>query len=177
MASGKTFKEIKSKFTFDEVFQSFERGELNPTQFRKLISERIDINLTDEEFDKGWCHLYMDEIQGVDKLLSDLKRKYQLLALSNTNEIHARVWKVKYAPILEHFMKIFSSNEMRTRKPETEIYQMLIDYLGLKPEQIVFLDDMPGNTISAGNLGIKTVTVSSFPQMKKDLEELLSLNT
>ncbi len=126
-ASGQRFADIKSKFLFDEVSDNFERGDISAEEFRTVVSKRLDIALPDEDFDKGWCDIYLDTYNGIEILLADLKRHYKLVALTNTNIIHDKVWRVKYADTLEYFEKIFSSPELKTRKPEKKAYQIVLD--------------------------------------------------
>ena len=173
MASGKSFDEIKENFKFDEVFNQFERNDITPAEFQKQISSHLRINLSDAEFDNGWCNLYMDVFPGIDELLTGLKNKYRLIALSNTNIIHQKEWKIKYANILKHFETIFSSHELHSRKPEPGIYYAVLEKLKLKPHEVIFLDDMPENTAGANVLGIKTILVKSPEQMIKDLEGMV----
>ncbi|MEO8151028.1 MAG: HAD family phosphatase [Bacteroidia bacterium] len=170
-ASGNHFDDIKSKFHFDEFFDKFERSEISPEQFRTEISQRLSLKLIDEDFDKGWCDLYLDTYNGIDKLLTNLKRNHKLVALTNTNIIHDRVWKVKYADTLRHFEKIFCSHEIKTIKPEKKAYQIVLDYLQLKPQQAIFLDDNIDNIKAAAELGISTIWVTSQLQMIDQLRK------
>lgn len=163
---------IKDKFVFDEVFEKFERNEISPDQFRSLISHRLGMLLTDEEFDKGWCDLYLDPYEGIDNLLKNLKQNYKLVALTNTNVIHHAIWRGKYAEQLRHFDKIFSSHELGVRKPESRIYKIVLEYLNLQPEQTLFLDDNIVNVNGAENMGIVSVMVSTQDQMREDLRRL-----
>lgn len=172
VASGKEFTEIKSKFQFDNIFDHFEKNEISPQQFRQEISKRLDIKLSDDDFDKGWCSLYLDTYVGIDDLLSDLKRKYKLVALTNTNIIHSNVRQTKYADILKYFERIFSSHEMGERKPDAKAFQIVLDYLQVAPQQTVFLDDNIDNIKGAEKLEIKTILVKSFAQMKDELSSI-----
>ena len=52
-ASGRQFDDIKSKFRFDELSDEFERGDISASQFRAEVSQRLDIRLSDEDFDTG----------------------------------------------------------------------------------------------------------------------------
>lgn len=174
-ASGKTFEEIKNNFIFDEVFTGFERNNITSAQFREIISARLGMHINDEEFDNGWCALYQDAFPGMDELLSELKKEYRLIALTNTNAIHATVWKTKFAGILLHFEKIFSSHELNMRKPEPEIFKVAIEYMQLNSGEIIFLDDVYENTAAAASLGMKSVTVKSTQQLKMALKDMLSL--
>lgn len=175
-SSGKQFSEIKNKFQFDELFDKFETGEISPEKYRSLISQRLNLQLTDEEFDKGWCDLYLDPYNEIEQLLIDLKHKYRLVALTNTNIIHNKVWRLKYAGILKHFEKIFSSHEIGKRKPDEKVYRMVLDFLQCSPEETLFIDDNADNITGANILGIKTILVTSQEQMRKELQKLKLLN-
>jgi len=170
-SSGRPFDDIKIKFVFDELFDKFEKSEISEEQFREVVSQRLGIKLSDEDFDKGWCDLYLDKYSDIDNMLVNLKSKYRIIALTNTNSIHNNVWRRKYANTLNHFEKIFSSHELATRKPERKIFEIVLDYLNLKPEQTLFLDDNIDNINGAKKIGILTILVTSNAQMKKDINQ------
>ena len=171
-ASGREFDDIKNKFQFDTFFDKFEKDEITSGQFRTEISKRLNLKLSDDEFDKGWCDLYLDTYRGIDNLLADLKQNYKIVALTNTNIIHSKVWNMKYADTLRHFQKIFSSYELKERKPDTKAYQIVLDYLQAEPQKTVFLDDNIDNIKGAEQLGIKTILVTSFEQMTDELRKI-----
>jgi epoxide hydrolase-like predicted phosphatase len=175
-ASSQQADALKGRFQFDELFDEFEKGEVSNPAFRIEISQRLSLTLTDRVFDEGWCSLYLNTYEGIDKLLSSLKKQYRLVALTNTNSIHAQVWKTKYRESLAHFDKIFCSHELKTRKPEQRAYQSVLDYLGVKPQRTIFLDDSYANTEGAARLGISTILVESQQQMRTDLGKMLYPN-
>lgn len=175
-ASERKFDEIKNKFQFDTFFDKFEKDEITSGQFRTEISKRLHLKLSDHEFDKGWCEVYLDTYSGIDNLLTDLKKNYKIVALTNTNIIHSKVWKMKYANTLQHFQKIFSSHELKERKPDTKAYQIVLDYLQVEPQRTVFLDDNIDNIKGADQLGIKTILVTSYDQMTDELRKIGLLN-
>lgn len=175
IASGQQASTIRSRFQFDQLFDEFERGEISAPEFRAEISRRLHLELTDEVFDEGWCALYLNTYEGIDELLSNLKKHYRLVALTNTNSIHAQVWPVKYQASLSHFEKVFSSHELNARKPEKRAYQTVLDYLKIEPQRTIFLDDNSANIAGAAQLGIKTIVVESPHQMHSDLGRMLHL--
>lgn len=172
-ASGQEVEAIKDRFQFDELFDEFERGEVSEENFRVEISRRLGFSLPDNVFDEGWCSLYLDAYEGINELLGSLKKQYQLVALTNTNSIHTRVWKTKYRESLGYFDKVFCSHELKTRKPEKQAYQSVLDYLGFEPQQTIFLDDSQINIAGAAQLSIQTILVKSQLQMRADLRKML----
>jgi putative hydrolase of the HAD superfamily len=172
MVSGKDINEISNKFNFDEIFQEFERGEIDSTVFRKHVLSRLGLRINDENFDKGWNSIYLDLVPGIKQLLQELKQKYRLVALTNTNEIHARKWRNMYASILKYFEKVFSSHEIHARKPEQEAYKTVLNYLQLNPDKVIFLDDNTEYVQAASEMNIASIHVTSFKQMVEDLSKL-----
>lgn len=154
---------------FDEFYNRFERNEISAEEYRVAVSRRLEINLSDEDFDRGWCDLYLDVYEDIDDILLRLKPHYKLVALTNTNIIHHKVWAVRYAETLRHFDKVFSSHEMGVRKPEENAFEIVLDYLQCKPAEAIFLDDHADNITGAEKLGITTIWVTSPKKMKEEL--------
>ncbi len=174
--SGIPLEKIKKYFETDKSFDKFERGDLTEEEYRKITNENLGMNLSEKDFDEGLTALYLDETDDINSLLKELKKNYRIIALSNTNIIHKRVWREKYKDTMDQFEKIFSSHEINTRKPETEPYLIALNYLKMKPEEVIFLDDKPENIEPAKTLGMKTITVKSPAQMRNELKTLVKLN-
>ncbi len=174
--SGIPLEKIKKYFETDKSFDKFERGDLTEEEYRKITNENLGMNLSEKDFDEGLTALYLDETDDIKFLLKELKKNYRIIALSNTNIIHKRIWREKYKDTMDEFEKIFSSHEINTRKPETEPYLIALNYLKMKPEEVIFLDDKPENIEPAKTLGMKTITVKSPAQMRNELKTLVKLN-
>ena len=65
------------------------------------------------------------------------------------------------------------SQEIGYRKPEKETYEHVLNAYPLKPEEILFLDDMPQNIDGARNAGMQAIHVISFEQMRDDINKIL----
>ena len=64
------------------------------------------------------------------------------------------------------------SYEVKSIKPEPEIYQSLIDKYQINPEEAVFLDDLMVNLEGAKPFGFCTIQVKSHEQALQELREL-----
>ena len=100
-------------------------------------------------------------------LAASLKQSgYKTALLSNT-EVPA----MQYYPQLGYDMfdeTIFSCAE-GTRKPERRIYELTVDRLGCRPEQVVFIDDLVEYINGAKQAGLKTILFENIDQCKKAL--------
>jgi epoxide hydrolase-like predicted phosphatase len=171
-ASGQDASSLEQKFGFGKTYEEFERGEIDAAVFRDRIMEMLDLKLCDEDFDNGWNSLYGGLVPGIEQLLQDLQKNYRLVALTNTNEIHARKWLIMCRPILNYFERVFSSHEIHARKPERKAYKIVLEYLGFDPDEVIFLDDNPKYVRTAAAMQIKSIQVASFAQMVRDLRDL-----
>lgn len=165
MVSGRDANELKKKFDFGEIYHKFEKGEISSSLFRKNIMNKLEFKISDEEFDNGWNSMYRELVPGIAYLLQELKSTYRLVALTNTNEIHAQTWPILYSSVLGYFEKIFSSHEIGARKPEKKAYETVLNYLGLDPHRIIFFDDNPEFVRAAAEMNIESICVTSFRQM------------
>ena len=103
------------------------------------------------------------------------EKKYQLILLSNTNELHIN-WIKDNVSFYEDFKNSFDafylSHEINLRKPNPDIYQFVLDAHGLKAEDTLFIDDTEENTVTASQLGIQTWHIDPT---KDDIANLLYL--
>ncbi len=163
---------LKDRFQWDEQHILFEKGLLSEMDFVKHISETMQIPLSLDDFIVGWNEIYLENLEGIEVFMERVGKKYRLLALSNTNFTHERVWKDKYRELFSHFEFVFASHHMEAVKPEPAIYQQVIDYLQLEPCEMVFCDDKKENIEGAEKMGMHGIVVSSPDQMYRDLRAL-----
>ncbi len=61
-------------------------------------------------------------------------------------------------------------------KPNSTIYNLLIDRFGLNKEETIFFDDKEKNCISANNVGIKSIVFNSIDDIKNNLTSISKAN-
>lgn len=98
-------------------------------------------------------------------------RGYHLYILSNYSDYMLKGTLDKLT-FLKYMDGIIFSCQVKELKPEPEIYRVLLEKYGLKPEECVFIDDMGENCASAEKQGIHTVCFREFKQAAADLEKL-----
>ena len=153
-----------SNFGQKDFFMQFEKGQIGIPAFRNEIRKLAGIELTDAQIDEAWCS-FLTQIP-VEKLhlLSELKKKYRLLMLSNTNPLHIQTAVAaefsKTGKTMQGFFdKCYLSYEMGMVKPDVEIFEALLADAQVKAEECLFLDDGKKNIDTAAALGIQTYWV------------------
>ena len=155
------FHQIVTYTHQDRVFDQYERGQISSAQFRDTLRKYLKPGVTDEEIDTAWNSILIHYPAEKFELLKKLRNQYQILALSNINELHVAAIDAMVQDqfgaedMSSYFDHAFYSHEMGTRKPEKEIYQMVLDRKSLEPSRTLFIDDKLENVSAAAALGIK----------------------
>ena len=154
------FKEQYSKMSQSNLFDNIETGKISPAEFRNLIREVAKKTISDAEIDAAWNALILHLPQYRIEILKNLQVNYRLFLLSNTNKIHYD----DYSEVIKRengiegleplFEKTYLSHEMGLRKPDPEIFQVVLSENNLVPKETLFIDDSPQHIASAKTLGI-----------------------
>jgi putative hydrolase of the HAD superfamily len=154
------------------IFQDYERGLINDTEFRSSLRDRLQVEGTDEEIDRDWNAMLLDVPPDRIELIRELGDRYRLFVLSNTNQIHVDAFElnVRESSGVEDFRSLFErvyySHQTGYRKPEKEIYELVLNENELSPSNTIFIDDNPDNVDSAGALGIHAVLMEQNSNLR-----------
>jgi len=159
-------------------FMHYEKGLINTEEFRNEMRKCSEKPLTDEQIDDAWCAFLLDIPQKKLDILTELRKKFRMLLLSNTNLLHIESSsKEEYIKrgktIHDYFDKCYFSYEMGYAKPQPEIFEAVLKDIGLNSKECLFLDDSPKNIEQANKLGIQTYLVDPV----EDLSFLLKPET
>lgn len=172
------FEQYLSNFGQKGFFLQFENGEIGIEEFRAHIRNLCPTPLSNAQIDQAWCSFLCDIPNEKLEMLLELKKKFKVLMLSNTNPLHidvsaagefARVGKTKD----DFFDKCYLSYEMGMVKPNTDIFEALLADAGVRTDECLFLDDGSKNIETAQKLGIQSYLVEA----NEDLSFLLNKET
>lgn len=147
----------------------YETGKLSSLEFKEKITRKLKLEIGFEDFSRIWCDIFTENKE-VFELIRALKGKYRLFLLSNTNELHF-YYAVEKFPVLMEFEEYILSYRIGCTKPDPVIFREAIRRAGCKPDELVYIDDIPEYAAAAQNLGIQGINFCSSAQLK---EELLS---
>jgi glucose-1-phosphatase len=147
----------------------FERGKLSPSQWAERFIHDWDVNLTPEEFLAKFTTWSRRVLPGARELLDELRRRYRLAALSNSNELH---WErnTNELRIIEMFEFAISSHQVGLCKPHPDIYKAALDRAKVSsPDAIVFFDDLAANVDAAKSVGLRAYQVRGVDELRERL--------
>jgi len=163
--TGKKQAAIEKLITEGQLFRRYESGQFTDIEFREIVRQTVGFPLSDLEVDKAWNALLLDIPKERIELLKEIRKKYPIYLLSNTNNIHIEASNnylkktFGFKHLDELFDQLFLSYEIGMWKPDTEIYHYVLDSLNLRPHEVLFLDDNQKNIESAKGLGMQTILV------------------
>lgn len=115
---------------------------------------------------------YLDEKINPDifNLLKLLKNRYQLAVVSNHPpglKQWLKEWKIYWL-----FDQIVCSGDEGVAKPDSAIYHLALERLGVAVSETVFIDDTKKHVIAANALGIRALLFTTAEKLRYELLEL-----
>ena len=158
-------------FFTSRVEKAYTRGEITTRQFFLHAKKALNSKVSFKTFARLWNDIFWENA-GIRKILKQLARRYPLYLISNTNQLHFNHVKKEFPKIFRHFKRTFPSHELGRRKPDRRIYWKVLRTIKLRPEEAVFIDDMPRFVEAARKVGMKGICFRSNVQLKRDLKKL-----
>ena len=159
----------------DSLVTDFETGLITETEFAAAFALRLE-KLTGKPVpaeglvDRLFGALSLEEMM-LDALVVARRCGLKTALLSNS-------WGLDVYPrsrFPELFDAVAISGEVGLRKPDPEIFHLIIEELGVPAALCVFVDDHPGHLKTARELGMRTVLHRTPAETIAELEELLGL--
>jgi len=155
------FDALFSQAKQSQLFDLYEKGLISSPDFRKEIKKYLGNHLDDTVIDHAWNAMLLDVPVQRLKLLEKTKLTHRTFLLSNTNDIHIETFN-KYlqntfaiADLTGHFNKLYLSYKVGMRKPDKEIFELVLSENNLQPHETLFIDDSIQHVESAQKLGIQ----------------------
>ena len=156
------FSSNVSRFKQDPLFDEYETGEIDSQIFLDNLVKNIQSNPSSAAVCDAWNALLGELPQVRIQLLKELRKKYIVSLLSNTNELHQRAidaylqttYGIEALPDL--FDKAYLSYKLGLRKPDPRIFLHVAQDSGVPASETLFIDDTPGHIRSASELGFRT---------------------
>ena len=163
---GKRFYELYQ--TNYNVHRDFERWSLTTEDFLKTMNTWTEGKVDDEDFCRYYSEVFTVN-EDVAALLPELKKRFKLVLLSNTNYIHQKYGWEKY-DFLKNFDKLILSHEVGAIKPEPKIYKAVMAFTNKPPEEHIFIDDIADYVEGAKKIGWDGIQFKNYDQLVNDLK-------
>lgn len=163
--------EMARRFEQSDLPRVYESGKMSSKRFHREMCSLLHARLSYEEFCDAWSSIFEKKsIVGLS-FLSSLAKRYVLVLLSNTNEIHFAFIR-QHFPILRVFHHFALSYQVGATKPSRKIYLAALRMAQVNPSEAFYADDIEGYVDAARALGFRAAHVSG----KNELVDAMSVN-
>jgi glucose-1-phosphatase len=167
--------EIQRRLADHPAVTRYESGFMSTAEFHVTVCRLLEMEVALEEFKCGWAEIFaLDVADGrciSPAFFRELKQRYQLVALSNTNQMHWQYLE-SVMPLLSEFDDLVLSHRVGALKPHPQIYQAALRQIRRTPEEVFLVDDLAPNIEGARMCGIRGVVYHNEAQLREELREL-----
>lgn len=150
-------------------FVQLHSGLISSEQFWRQFTAHTGIPIDEELWGKFFQPVRRP---GMYSLVRELQQAGQrVVGGTNTLDSHYEVHSA--AGDYDVFDLTYASNLMKHSKPDAAFYEHILAAEGVKPEDAVFIDDMPVNVAAAAALGIHAILFTSEAELRDALQSLL----
>jgi epoxide hydrolase-like predicted phosphatase len=133
---------------------------------------RLDKRQSDELWADVWTAYVGTLNRRLLDYLSGLRPRCRTAILSNSF-VGAREREQALYGFEEHFDHVIYSHEEGLEKPHPRLYTLTCERLGVAPDEVVFVDDLPANIEGARALGMETILFEDTARTIRLLEKVL----
>ena len=169
------FPQLYSQMKQTPIFDEFETGKIDRHQFIAALQQASPVPISPEQVINAWNAMLLNYPLRRLQILQQLRIYHDLFLLSNTNEVHEEAFNRILMSnngmpnIGVFFDKVYLSHRIGLRKPNKEVFQLVLEENGLKPEHTLFIDDTPQHIEGAKLLGIQTIYLEKGMTIEKDI--------
>ena len=168
-SSSTTRDELLELFEAPGSYRDMERGTASFADFYETIREGAGYRGSSQEFQALWSDFFDGPIPGIEQIIEEVRKRYRVAFLSNSNEVHAEVIPRTFAGLFRKDDRFIFSYRFHCAKPDPELYRRALEVVGALPQQIVFIDDLLENVHAARALGMHAIQFQDSAGLLKTL--------
>lgn len=164
------WREKQLEYTFRRgLMREYEDFDACTQQALVFAAGALGVKLSEQERERlieeyRSLNLFPDVIPGIKALK---ERSLMLVAFSNGVESTVRTLLAR-AGILPHLQDVVSVDDLKTFKPDPDVYRYLTRRLGTEPSETWLVSSNPFDVIGAKTVGLKTAWVRRNPDTQFD---------
>ena len=163
----KNFDEYFQQSYSNPLFANLEIGRITPATFYDGLRAQTGLDISDEVIIEAWNAMLGDFRPSSIAILPELKSRYNIYLLSNTNQIHWEAFTDSYSKLTngrqfdDYFHFAYYSHQLGLRKPDVTCYEAVLQQHSLLAAETLFIDDTPKNLTGAEAAGLQTLHVAN----------------
>ena len=158
----KEFDTLYSQANANQLFEALETGAISEDAFYQSLQGYCRPETSRQQMQSAWNAILLNFRKESLTVLDQLKAKYNIYLLSNTNSIHLTAFNQILLeqtgnPSLDgYFIKSYYSHIIQLRKPYLATYEWVLQDAHIVAGETLFIDDSINNIKGAMEAGIQT---------------------
>ena len=156
-----------------EMHHAVEEGVISDEAFVAYLNEAKGLSWTVDTLIGVWQKMFTVNQTGCGLFREAIARGLPVYTLSNIAEHHIEAIERNWPGFFAGATGLFLSYQVGVRKPHAGIYRHMLENLGVKGEQCLFLDDLARNIEAARSAGIQAhqFIPENYPAIHKAIGE------
>jgi putative hydrolase of the HAD superfamily len=152
------FAKRVGSYPHNEMMLKFETGQIAPEEILHFLKQETIADVSEDDIWNAWNSILLDTPAANIEVLKNLRKKFNLSLLSNTNIVHVTYYRnflrQKYnIDFFTLFDQVFLSYELGLRKPDPKIFNYVLSKNGFSAGETLFIDDLRSNIEAADSCG------------------------
>ncbi len=174
-ALGKALAQLAALQGVNPLFE-LETGRMSEADFLGALGRQLTAELGRPVELHGFAETYLDALHPnqpmIDYMRGLRERRYRMAICTNNIREWELLWRAKL-PVDEIFEVVVDSSVVGSRKPESRIYEITLERLGVPAQTALFLDDLEVNCDAARELGMTAVWFRDNEQAIAEMDSVL----
>lgn len=155
-----------------EISHEIGTGRMGAQAFHQHLVERAGTDDRWDTFYQAYCSgLARDEI-GLSYAGDLWQRGVPVGVVSNTNAIHVE-WLREQVPEFSRWQPVIYSSDVGLLKPDPAIYRLVMERVGIAPQDALFVDDLEENVAGAQAIGMAGAVHQDWASTRRVVENWL----
>jgi putative hydrolase of the HAD superfamily len=163
--------EVSRRLQSTGLLEPYEKGQVSSREFAARACEALGAPISFDAFCAMFNCIFDRGAVLPEETIAQLHRRYRLVLLSNTSEIHFEYLRTRL-PSLRHFDAFTLSYELGAAKPEPAIYADAVAKAGCAAGECVFTDDIAAFVEGARACGLRAVQFLGIEQWTAAMGEI-----
>jgi len=163
-------KSIVERLLHSKKSKELREGKIKNKEFwsyaRKVIPKEYDVRMIKSVWDG--CSEINKEVFDIVKKLSKNKR-IKLMVFSGNVRTRIRTLDKKYGFRKYFYKEVYSFNH-KINKPKTNFVRIMVEKSGVKPEEILYIDDNQRYAKPAMKIGVNVILFNNAKQLSRELK-------
>ncbi len=154
-----------------QLQSKYESGEIDSQGFYDGFCKAAGVRPDFDELLRAGTEIFWPNASMIPIVAQLSQTDYPMGILSNTCEAHWKYCFEKYRILSGCFETFALSYELKSAKPDAKIFQAAAELAGYAPEEIFFIDDVPGHIEGAKAAGFDAVLYTNAAAAAEDLRK------